>query len=211
MNLSKIGKVVSTALEHKNSVQIYRHIEGLKIDCEFDDTKESLLLRYKLTATLNAKSDGKTVCVIMQNPSYANEDISDKSVNFLEQLIFQKDIDYFKDVYKIVIVNQFAEVKTEDFIPNDNSIGKRNNSIIEQEIKNSEIIIIAWGSSNKFNNRKEFVHNILNSITSKIILTTKKHPSLGSLNKEFLSDYSEYKKIQQVKISNKDKGTNNLT
>ena len=195
MNLNNIGKVVATALERKNSVQIYRHIEGLNIDCEFDDTKETLLLRYKLTATLNAKSKGKTVCIIMQNPSYANEDISDKSVNFLEQLIFKKDIDYFKDVYKIIIVNQFAEVKTEDFTPNDNSIGERNNDIIEQEIKNSEIIIIAWGSSNRFNKRKKFVHKILNSMSSKTILTTKKHPSLGSLNKEFLSNYSEYKKI----------------
>jgi len=29
-------------------------------------------------------------CVVMQNPSYADEDVADKSVQFMEKIVFKK-------------------------------------------------------------------------------------------------------------------------
>ena len=192
MDLSEVGRIVTTALTRKNSVQIYRHIDSLSVKCNFSDDR---LYRYKLTATKqDASKHTKIVCVIMQNPSYANNDIADKSVNFLEQLIFESNFDYFNEVKKMIVVNQYAEIKTEDFIPNDNSIGKDNDNNIKQAINESDIIIVAWGASNKYSERKEFVHQLLRSTSNKKILKTKKHPSLGSLKEEFLETYTSFNK-----------------
>jgi hypothetical protein len=190
MNLNEIGRIVVTALERKNCVHIYRHVMGLRISSVFSD---DLKYRYKLIAETSDIKDGDlAVCVIMQNPSYANDDIADKSINFLEQLIFQKKLKVFENVKRMVVVNQYAQILTEGFKPDENSNGGDNNASIEQTIIKSDIIVIAWGASNSFKDRKEFVHKLLRESTSKIILATKKHPSLGSLSEDFLVEYTEF-------------------
>jgi hypothetical protein len=55
-----------------------------------------------------AAPTGKTVCVVMQNPSYAGEDVADKSVQFMEKVVFQKGLAEFTDVRRLIVVNQFV-------------------------------------------------------------------------------------------------------
>lgn len=194
MNLDAIGRIVAAALKRKNCVQIYRHVEGLKISTVFSD---DLKYRYRLFAeTGDAMANGLTVCVIMQNPSYANDDIADKSINFLEQLIFKQNLSTFKNVRKMIVVNQYAYILTEDFVPNENSNGDKNDDAIEQAINESDIVVVAWGVSNSFKNRKDFVHELLRKSTHKKILGTRKHPSLGSLQEDFLFEYHKHNELK---------------
>jgi hypothetical protein len=68
----------------------YEHINGVTTIAQFAE-EDGLRYRYRLEINLQAATtDGKTVCVVMQNPSYAGEDVADKSVQFMEKVVFQK-------------------------------------------------------------------------------------------------------------------------
>ena len=73
----------------------------------------------------------------MQNPSVANVEIADKSVQFLEKLIFTKGYSEFRNVKKIIIVNQFAFIKTNDFNGSELHIGQKNDVHILEAIRES--------------------------------------------------------------------------
>ena len=130
----------------------------------------------------------------MQNPSLADNERADKSVQFLETLVFEKDYDEFKDVKKMIIVNQFAFVQTNGFVGKDDQIGKKNNLVISEAIKDSEIVLIAWGKNNPFEQRKKFVFELLADARNKTVLETKKHPSRG-----FYKDFVKPLELKDLK------------
>ena len=164
---------------------LFKHIKGMSVDAVFSNCNN---YRYKLTVQNNNSPGSKMVCIIMQNPSVANAEIADKSVQFLEKLIFTKGYIEFKNVKKIVIVNQFAFVKTNDFDGSDMHIGQENNEYISEAIKESDIVLIAWGKSNSYLERKEAVNNMLAKHSGKTLLETKGHPSRGSYT-DFVKPY----------------------
>ena len=127
----------------------------------------------------------------MQNPSYANKDIADKSVNFLEKLIFEKGYDEFSKIYKIIIINQFAYIQRNDFNGSIEQIGEKNNKVIENCINEADIILIAWGKNNVFKDRIDFVNEILlkKQNRNKKFYITKKHPSRG-FYEDFIEEYN---------------------
>ena len=122
---------------------------------------------------------GESICVIMQNPSDADEFKADKSVQFLENLVFRKNNEIFRDIGRMIIVNQFAFVQKHGFEGRDEHIGEKNDEIISAAIKASDIVLLAWGKINPYQHRKEFILEILVSLKSKLVLETKKHPSRG--------------------------------
>lgn len=74
----------------------YKHIDGITVTAQF--AKENgLRYRYRLEikTTSHTSVAGKTACVVMQNPSYAGEDEADKSVQFMEKVVFQKRLSEF--------------------------------------------------------------------------------------------------------------------
>lgn len=189
MNCKQVGMIIKKALEQKESVLIYKHINNVEVEVpDFSDDKK---FRYKLEIKLKNKNIGSTICVIMQNPSYANQDIADKSVNFLEKLIFEKSYIEFENINKIIIINQFAYIQTNDFKGEDSQIGERNNEVLENCINESDLILIAWGISNSYNSRKEFIDGILKSKLNNIKkqFITKKHPSRGFYD-NFIESYN---------------------
>ena len=115
----------------------------------------------------------------MQNPSYAGEDIADKSVQFMEKNDFERDLPEFSDVQRLLVVNQFARVQTNGFLGLSSEIGSKNDLAIETAMKESEIIIIGWGSTNPFEERKRFVLDRLAQLSNKCIYKTSSHPSRG--------------------------------
>jgi len=115
----------------------------------------------------------------MQNPSYAGEEEADKSVQFLEKNIFGLNLPEFQDVGRLIIVNQFARVQTNGFVGDPIEIGERNDLAITNDITESDIVLVAWGSSNRFEERKKFVLEHLRSQKSKRLYQTKMHPSRG--------------------------------
>lgn len=183
-----LGKIVVDALKQKNAICIYRHIDGLSVSAKFSGVRRRF--RYKLEAVNDKVNEGKTVCAIMQNPSYADEDIADKSVNFLERLIFGGYVPVFNQVKRLIVVNQFAFVQTEDFKGVPSKIGAENNRYIESAIAESDIVLIAWGASNKYNDRILLIYNILKKHLDKKLYKTSKHPSLGSLTKDFITKHT---------------------
>lgn len=124
--------------------------------------------------------EGDSVCVIMQNPSCANSTLADKSVQFLEKLIFQKQYSVFKHARTIKIVNQFAYIQTKNFKGSNQFIGTHNFAHVTQAIESSTIILIAWGKTNPYVERQQWTLSLINKYPEKILLQTKSHPSRGT-------------------------------
>ena len=156
---------------------LYKHIDGVKISAQFSKDKK---YRHRLEIVLQSKSTAvKTACVVMQNPSYAGEKVADKSVQFMEKVVFLKGLPEFRDVRRLVVVNQFAYIETNNFEGRPDQIGTKNNFAIELALKEADIVILGWGSGNKFKDRQDFVINLLKELKGKQLFKTKMHPSRG--------------------------------
>lgn len=145
--------------------------------------------RYQLTLQHKGKENGQTVCVIMQNPSVAGSEFADKSVQFLETLIFQKEYPEFKKISKILIVNQFSRIQTKNFKGRVSDIGPETDNHIRKAIRKSDIILIAWGKTNPYHERQKVITQMIQSFENKKIFITKKHPSRGRYQ-EFITSYT---------------------
>lgn len=157
----------------------YSHIKNVTAKAQFA-TEGDLRYRYRLEISkVGASRFPKTACVVMQNPSYAGEEESDKSVRFMERNVFELGLPEFKGVERLVVVNQFARIQTNDFVGLPSDIGEENDKAIEAALEESEIIIIGWGVSNRFEARKKFVLGLLKHMGSKHLYETRMHPSRG--------------------------------
>lgn len=157
----------------------YEHINGVEVTAQFS-FENDLPYRYRLEIILkDASPSGKTVCVVMQNPSYAGENVADKSVQFMEKVIFKKDLPEFAGVRRLIVVNQFAYIETINFQGLPHQIGALNDAAIKDALHESDIIILGWGSTNSFEERKAFVRGLLAEMPHKTLLKTKMHPSRG--------------------------------
>lgn len=136
--------------------------------------------RYRLEITPNdADTTGTTACVVMQNPSYACEEFADKSVQFMEKVIFEKGVPEFRGVRRLIVVNQFAMIQTNDFQGLPHEVGSLNDAAIKAALEESDIVILGWGSSNRFEERKAFVLGLLGEMKDKAVFKTRMHPSRG--------------------------------
>lgn len=157
----------------------YKHISGVSVSAQFSGEGE-LRYRYRLEVALNdANASGVTACVVMQNPSYAGENVADKSVQFMEKVVFKKRLPEFRDVRRLIVVNQFARIQTNDFQGLPHEIGPLNDAAIKAALDESDIIILGWGSSNRFEARKAFVLGLLGEMKHKTVFKTRMHPSRG--------------------------------
>ena len=115
----------------------------------------------------------------MMNPSRADEYVADKSVKFMETIVFLKGLSEFANVTRLIVVNQFAFIQTKDFQGLPHEIGSGNNAAIRWAMKKSDIIILGWGRGNQFEERQTFVLGELRKLKEKQLFKTKKHPSRG--------------------------------
>ncbi len=154
----------------------HAHIPNTRITAKFSKDRR---YRYRLDVILKDVPAGKTACVIMQNPSYANEEVADKSVQFMEKIVLGKNLPEFRGVTRLIVVNQFARIQTHHFKGLPEEIGVPNNAAIKKAFQEAQIIIVAWGCANPFEERKSFVLQVLSKMKGKKIYGTKKHPSRG--------------------------------
>ena len=155
----------------------FLHRPNLTINADFS-SESPPVFRYRLEITKDDASDTpKTVCAIMQNPSYANEEIADKTVHVLEKFVFEKNIAEFKSIERLIVVNQFAFIQTKDFEGTFEQIGNRNDEAISNAIDESDIVLIAWGKENGFTKRQNHILEIVKSKKDKKLLITSRHPS----------------------------------
>lgn len=153
----------------------FKHIAGVKVIAIFSDCGK---FRYQLEISKPCNSVGRTVCVILQNPSHANESVADKSVVFLENLVFEKSKE-FQDVNRLLLVNQFAYIQTKNFEGGEDKIGKGNDEIIEKCLDSAQIVIIGWGKTNRYEERKREILRMIEKREFDAIFQTKKHPAYG--------------------------------
>jgi len=157
----------------------YEHIDGVEVTAQFS-WENNLHYRYRLEIVLkDADPTGKTACVVMQNPSYAGESVADKSVQFMEKIVFKKGLAEFYGVRRLIVVNQFARIQTNEFQGLPHEIGLLNDAAIRDALHESDIVILGWGSSNRFEERKSFVLGLLGEMKQKTLFKTKMHPSRG--------------------------------
>ncbi len=156
--------------------KLFKHLEGLKNKAVFSDCGK---YRYLLDIRKSEQKSGKRVCAIMLNPSVADETRADKSVQFLEKLIFEKASQYFKGVVCLSIVNLFAFIQTRDFEGKPEQVGPENDHYLETAISAADIVLIAWGKSASYPERKAQVLNTIGRYPRKTLLVTKIHPSRG--------------------------------
>ncbi len=157
--------------------QTFSHRPNLIIKAKFS-LEPIPLYRYRLDATKTpASKSPKTVCAIMQNPSYAGVNIADKSVQVLERVVFEKELPEFYGVENLIIVNQFAFIQTKNFIGTIDKIGSENNQTIQQAIDESHIILVAWGKGNRFTERQKSITKMFEEKKGKTLLKTSRHPS----------------------------------
>lgn len=168
--------------------QTYLHRPNLTIKAEFTSERPPIF-RYRLEATKNGALDNpRTVCAIMQNPSYAGVEIADKSVQVLERVVFEKNLEAFNGVERLIVVNQFAFIQTNNFIGTDEQVGNRNNDAISEAIDESDIVLLAWGKANRFTQRKDHIIGIVRAKEGKTLLQTSRHPS-RVIYKGFIQEY----------------------
>jgi hypothetical protein len=165
---------------------VFHHIDHINATTQFSSCAT---YRYRLTLQHTKRKKGITVCVIMQNPSVASNEVADKSVHFLEKLIFEMNYPEFKKVNKIIIVNQFARVQTKDFVGSVEQIGPDNDMYLYDAVKESQIVLLAWGKKNPYVNRQEAILRMISEFREKVLLMTKKHPSRGAY-KDFILPYT---------------------
>ena len=157
----------------------FLHINGVTAKADFAQ-ENGVDYRYRLEVMrVGASRTPPTACFIMQNPSYAGEQEADKSVQFLEKNVFELNLPEFKGVERLVVVNQYARIQTNGFLGLPSDVGLRNDKAIHDAIRDSEILVIAWGSSNRFEDRKRFILDLVNKSSGKTVYKTKMHPSRG--------------------------------
>lgn len=157
--------------------QTFKHRPELQIEAEFSGENPPVF-RYRLSATkIGAGKTPKTVCAVMQNPSYACVEFADKSVQVLERVVFEKKYPEFEGVERLLIVNQFAFIQTNDFAGNSNQVGGKNDAAISNALNEADIILVAWSKDNGFHDRKNFIQELIEKQKNKVVLQTSRHPS----------------------------------
>lgn len=171
--------------------KMFKHIDDVEVIAYFAQ-EDGKSLRYRLDIKYkNAPQSGQTVCAVMQNPSYAGENVADKSVQFLENVVFQtrKKFPQFDNAARLIIVNQFALIQTKDFIGHEEAKGIMNDSVIVKAFQESDIILIAWGSGNPYEDRKKHILRLIDSMPDKKVFKTRMHPSRGQYD-DFIQPFS---------------------
>ena len=164
----------------------YEHINGAFVRAYFSDCGT---YRYRLTIDFQDNDGGKCVCVIMQNPSVADAEFADRTVKFLEKLVFLEGYPEFEGVGRMIIVNQFAYVQTNDFDGSGEHIGPENDAYIQKALSEADIVLVAWGRTNKYKERGAVINAFIAESGEKLLLQTDRHPSRGAY-KNFIKSYS---------------------
>lgn len=156
--------------------------EQYRNHCTFSEDKK---YRYYLKREFkpNAK---KFLVFIMLNPSTANEEYNDPTVERCQNHAINKNYE------GMIVLNIFAYRTTDPkkLLEIKNPIGEKNNETIIETIKKHKDIICAWGNHGKILERSEEVKKILkeNRARTQAFQITKvgepKHPLYVSYNKE---------------------------
>ena len=142
--------------------------------------------RYLLTIPYNSEENrAEVISVILKNPSSADENSADNSVNRAENYVYRK----FPKCRELRILNLFAyratnveelqaRISQEGF---DSAVGPENDRFLRTSFCNSTCIIAAWGDPGKIDKahyrcRVEQVHQILQPYAERLLKVVSPYP-----------------------------------
>ncbi len=194
-----IQSYLDRKFQGRETIVIYRHLNNVTVIPYFNDDKTH---RYGLIIEKGQQTEfskkifdfstsaeklndfekeiKNTVCVILFNPSYADEYIADKTTSILEDDILNKK-KIGKSAIRIIIVNKFSEICTANFnqaAPLETWKCKKNMVYIKRAIELSGEVLIAWGKteSTKIDN---YIYKCLLAKPNKKYFIANRHPSRG--------------------------------
>ncbi|MFJ7668276.1 DUF1643 domain-containing protein [Lysinibacillus sp. NPDC097195] len=150
------------------------YVKNVKLVYHDSDTNR----RYRLDIELKNGDNEKAVHLMMINPSKANEEFSDNTLNRIIKYVSLNNADgVLHNIGKIIITNlyvvcetypekvdEYISVQSMDFAKGIDNGGKYNNdTIIEMANKEAQLIIIAWGKGNilDYDNRIQEVFSLM--------------------------------------------------
>lgn len=181
-------------------VSHFEKVDIKNIKAQFSEDKK---YRFMLSIPFYfEESRTKTVAVILKNPSSADAQRADKTVQNVEKVIYKT----FDDVSRVEILNLFSLRGT---YPKDimnahtlgvNIVGDKNNTAFDEVLNNSDYVVIAWGGaspirSSLYDSRIDEVLSMINSVNpSKRVFRKKEkgsdlypfHACYWPDNKEFI-------------------------
>ena len=80
----------------------------------------------------------------------------------------------------ITVVNLYALVQKHDFHGGEKAVGPLNDHIIQKAISNADIVLLAWGRSKNYMERKNMIWAMLDKFPSKPLFKSERHPSRAS-------------------------------
>lgn len=159
-----------------------KHIPGVRVKACFDLHNNKK--RYRLDLWKDG-AEGQVVCAIMQNPSYANEDQSDRSVNYLAERVLEHKSSSLPPGRKLIVVNLYPDLQTRDYEADRDwmvtpPIDGKNYDHIRSAIGESDSVILAWGASSRHRRRQIQVLLMIGSMKKKSLFFLPTHPSRAS-------------------------------
>jgi len=142
---------------------------------------ESRTHRAYLKIPFSGKRGSETLCIIGQNPSSADEEYADKTIHYLEKLIYQKYVQY----RQLIVLNLYSQVDT-DKSKLDNALHNDCEIIFEEIINHERSFLIVCGAlTNKkpyfFRDRVSQIQSLLqDKRVYKLNLCTKYAPHPGN-------------------------------
>lgn len=83
----------------------FEHVDSSRIQARFSSCN---LHRATLLIPFKGRTEGKRLCIVGQNPSAANEQYADKTIQFLERYVYEKLLEY----NQILMLNLYSRVDT---------------------------------------------------------------------------------------------------
>ena len=197
MSEARIGKQV----KHHHTVDIN------SIDANFsscDTYRYTLVFDYQ---SIESENRTKKLAIILKNPSSANKEKADQTINRVQQYVYE----HFKDVKTVTILNLFAFRGTdasdveENRLENnlDYVVGEFNDQNILEKVEASDYVIFAWSGRSAINTKAydSTIENLINlikqcNITKKEIYRV--NDQKGSDKYPFHACYwsNDFKKVQ---------------
>lgn len=152
------------------------NIKAIKTDFSKDNKH-----RFSLKIPFSNRSGSETLCIIGQNPSYANSQHADKTLHYLEKLIYQKR----PNCSCIIMINLFSRIDTKKAATS-NLLTIEGTRKFKQIVNSNNEFLIVYGKlrnikAYKFKKRAQQVRKMLvNKNVLKIDIGTKYAPHPGN-------------------------------
>lgn len=117
--------------------------------------------RATLFLPFRGRPIGKTLCVIGQNPSSADENVADKTIRYLEELIYRNHAEYVA----LLIVNLYSRVDTKK-LATTNLLDEGCERLFNAALEEHEDFLLVYGKlkdqgAYRFPERAKVVANLL--------------------------------------------------